>query len=909
MSAIFQTPTLTEAFDKAGLALPAGASTGCLVHFSTCDDPADASGWLSILADGAGAAFGCLRSGRSFAWVQNRGGVHALGADEIKRTIARVSLARDQLTGQPEVSSTPIPERVEPAPVPDRYAALPDAMRNAPRWIVWKSIPNRDPSKKARKVPFYVSGVPRNGETDTPIDRAKLAKFDAALAAWATGKYTGLGFALGDDGTGNCWQGVDLDHLSARPELNAVGEALTGYTETSPSGDGMHAIGYGAPFAAMGSNATGIEAYSSGRYFTVTGANGSGVPVCLADTVNNFLRPLHSAATTSKKENGARTGGGEADETPFEMVNPDTVTHLRSALTFMRADDRDIWQKNGHRLKALGDIGRELWLTWSATSEKYDPQDASRTWDSFKPSHTSYKAIFKDAQDGGWVNPTSRAGRKASKHDSNRLMPVGDGNISTDSAHFDVPTLGGADERDGTATTRPLSEFGNALRMIDTHGENLRYVPELKNWIVFKDDSWQGGCGSALVKELVARMAYTVYTEGAQFRMDAAESFAKWARNSQKAQIVNNTVKLLESESEVRLPLGQIDADTMLAGFDQARCVLDLRTGVARDATTSDYVTKSLTPRTLGDASMAVRWLAFLDQIFDGDAELIGWLKRWCGYLLTGDTSEQILLFLFGQGANGKSVFAEVIRHILGDYGSTIPSEMLSESKKQAGGATPDLAALVGRRLALCNETEDGRALAESLIKSLTGGDSISARANYGAPFEFKPAFRLLVVGNHRPIIRGNDYGIWRRIRLVPFNRTFTEQERDPLLIDKLKAEAQHILAWMVEGCVEWQREKLTVLPSIVASQTADYRKDQDVIGRWLDECVVFVDGAEVEKAELYDNYREWALANGLKPASNVSIGRRIPERGIAQRMSHGVRLWCGISLKPNKHASYSQFV
>lgn len=298
----------------------------------------------------------------------------------------------------------------------------------------------------------------------------------------------------------------------------------------------------------------------------------------------------------------------------------------------------------------------------------------------------------------------------------------------------------------------------------------------------------------------------------------------------------------------------------------------------------------------------AARWLQFLDQVFNGDQELIDWMQRFCGYLLTGSTQEQIFLFCFGHGANGKSVFIEVLKHIIGDYSRAIASETLSESKRDAGGATPDLAALIGARLVICSETEDNTALAESLVKSLVSGDSMAVRHLYGAPIQFTPNFKLVMAGNHKPIVRGNDNGIWRRVRLVPFNRTFAPDERDPLLLTKLRAETPHILAWMVQGCIDWQRVGLSATPATIRQATDAYQVDQDLTGTWLNECTTADKMAETSSTDLYANYKLWSLENGLRPASAVSLGRRLGERGYIVRQSSGKRIWCGLSLTETRH-------
>jgi P4 family phage/plasmid primase-like protien len=194
-------------------------------------------------------------------------------------------------------------------------------------------------------------------------------------------------------------------------------------------------------------------------------------------------------------------------------------------------------------------------------------------------------------------------------------------------------------------------------------------------------------------------------------------------------------------------------------------------------------------------------------------------------------------------------------------------------------------------------ETEDGAALAESLIKSLVSGDTMAVRKLYTAPVQFTPQFKLMMLGNHKPVIRGNDYGIWRRVRLIPFKRTFKPEERDPALLDKLRAEAPHILAWMVEGCIDWQKRGLSDTPKTIQEATGNYQEEQDLIGNWLAECCDLSPMNESSSTEIYANYKNWCLDNGLRPNSNIALGRRLGERGFNSRRSHGASLWSGLSV------------
>jgi hypothetical protein len=259
------------------------------------------------------------------------------------------------------------------------------------------------------KVPHYIDGSNRRGALDAPEDVARFATYDEATGALLQcGPGWRLGFALGPDGEGGHWQGVDFDAVEDNL-LTVLTDALPSYVEISPSGSGVHAIGYGRPFRSLGSNGSGIEAYASGRFFTVTEnvVRDSGI-VCLADHVENELA-RHHRSLSDKALSGRVPATADADA--IVQISAQTVTELRSALNCMRSNDYGLWIEIGHALKFLGDIGRGLWLDWSATSEKFDPQEAARRWDSFAPTQTGYRAVFAKAQALGWINPTSNAAK------------------------------------------------------------------------------------------------------------------------------------------------------------------------------------------------------------------------------------------------------------------------------------------------------------------------------------------------------------------------------------------------------------------------------------------------------------------------------------------------------------------
>jgi putative DNA primase/helicase len=267
-------------------------------------------------------------------------------------------------------------------------------------------------------------------------------------------------------------------------------------------------------------------------------------------------------------------------------------------------------------------------------------------------------------------------------------------------------------------------------------------------------------------------------------------------------------------------------------------------------------------------------------------AELVDYLQRAIGYTLTGSTREQVFFLLYGTGRNGKSVFMNTIAAMMGDYASETPTETLMVKPLGAGGASSDVACLAGARLVGANESEDGQRLAEARIKALTGGDPITARHLYQAPFTFTPAFKLWLRTNHRPDVKGTDEGIWRRVRLVPFAVTIPESDVDHDLSEKLAAELPGILAWAVRGCLAWQAGGLGY-PDAIRRAVEGYRDEMDHIGPFLDQLQV---KRPIRAEHLHEAYKTWCAANDQEPMNATAFGKRLNERGWGkQRKTDGV--------------------
>jgi putative DNA primase/helicase len=288
--------------------------------------------------------------------------------------------------------------------------------------------------------------------------------------------------------------------------------------------------------------------------------------------------------------------------------------------------------------------------------------------------------------------------------------------------------------------------------------------------------------------------------------------------------------------------------------------------------------------------------MAFLSEVFQGNAETITAAQRLLGYSLTGLSSEEIIIFCVGFGANGKSIFGNVTGAILGEYCKTAPSTLLAARRADDHSPRSDMAMLDGARMVSINELPAGIQLDEQVVKQLAGREPISARHLYGEFFTFQPRFTPWVRTNHKPIIKGDDDGIWRRIVLVPFRRKFAEYEQDKQLESKLLTERNGILRWMVEGAQQYLKSGLYLSPEMQAERK-QYRRDSDMLGEFLDERTAVSTSSKVEQGHLYGAWTAWCQQNGTQPGSKKTFSQRLAERGVLVAKSNGKRFYVGLEI------------
>lgn len=435
-----------------------------------------------------------------------------------------------------------------------------------------------------------------------------------------------------------------------------------------------------------------------------------------------------------------------------------------------------------------------------------------------------------------------------------------------------------------------LTDLGNARRLVKQFGQDLRYCYPFGCWYVWDGRRWIEDT-TATVERLAKETVRMMYLEAAGLDDAERKALVKHALRSEAKERLAAMLLLARSEEGIPVLPEELDRDPYL--LNVANGTLDLRTGQLRPHRREDMITRIINVNYDPKAQCPL-WESFLKRIMGGNQHLIDFLQRAAGYSLTGDVSEQVLFLAHGTGANGKTVFLRTLLNLLGPYGKPTEPELLLA---RHGEVHPTgLADLMGARLAVVLETEEGRRLNESLTKWLTGGDKLKARKMRQDFFEFEPTHKIWLATNHKPTIRGTDYAIWRRLRLIPFNITIPEEERDPHLVDKLKAELPGILAWAVRGCLAWQERGLG-MPDEVKQATEAYREEMDLLADFLAECCITGTDKRASAKQLYEAYCSWCGRNGEHILTQKAFGMRLSERGLERKKTGGVYWWRGIGL------------
>ena len=462
--------------------------------------------------------------------------------------------------------------------------------------------------------------------------------------------------------------------------------------------------------------------------------------------------------------------------------------------------------------------------------------------------------------------------------------------------------LAGASATHGTTDDARPTDLALSVIWVRRNGDRFGYDHSRKLWMTFEGGTWiycskgqqveaAKDLADALMKDATAALSRDRDSKRAQL-------FMACAIRAQSAAGTQAALSLAQSDPAIATSFEEFDQDPDL--FNVANGVIHLPTGelLPHDPAKMQH---RQSPVTYDPQAKCPNVLTFLEQVSCNDPTWVDYMWKVLGYAMSGHTTEERMWFWLGAGANGKSVWANVVRNVMGTYAATAPTAFLMQAKRDPGGATPELAMLPGVRMLSANEVEAGAKLSAQTLKAVVSTEHLAARPLYGAPFSFKPVAKMFVRGNHRPIITDDDEGIWRRIDLIPFDLKLAPDQRDTGLEARLLAEAPGILRLMVEGFARWRLYGL-MPPKRIRDASLAYRKESDVLGQWIDECCDTGHGFDVPQRVAYSGHQDWSRDQGLRQISKKSFTRSLRERGIDERrQSTGARLdtYTGIRLKP----------
>lgn len=408
-------------------------------------------------------------------------------------------------------------------------------------------------------------------------------------------------------------------------------------------------------------------------------------------------------------------------------------------------------------------------------------------------------------------------------------------------------------ETEVTKEPIPLTDMGKAERFARQHGDKLKYVDAMGKWFCWNgryheiDDTRQ-------VYRLAKQVSRSIHADAAMFGDKSEQKkINSWEVNSQSRARLEAMVALAKDEEPI--PARHTRFDTGIWLINCENCTYDLSRRKASNHYAGDMITKCTHVEYPIDSSFGpMLWLEFLSTIFGGDTDLIAFVQRLFGSALVGEQVEHLLVLLYGTGATGKSVFANVIQKAMGDYaGTAAPGLLMAKRNEQHPTALADL---WGKRLLVVSETRDRESMDTGLVKSITGGDKIKARFMKQDFFEFEPSHMPVICTNHKPKLETTDYGTWRRLMMLPFEVTIPPEKQDNRLAEKLEEELPAILKWLIQGCLDWQDGRLEP-PTKVVAATDQYRSEEDTLGSFVGECCLVGTEYKIKTSQLYDAYRK----------------------------------------------------
>lgn len=764
-----------------------------------------------------------------------------------------------------------------------RYELIPDELKPLKQWGLFRKIWQPEKNKYTKIPHNAVDGG--DGKSNDPT---KWTDFKTALKALTTYQMDGLGFYFKAP-----YVGIDVDHIpndierwkQGDKEDNEVQEFMgltNSYTETSLSGAGIHIIVKGKIPGDRRRKAN-VEMYETGRFFAMTGNLLGNI-----STINSpkesqlkFLydKYLHSDNVVNLP-NVNNQKGNNLNEDEIIQRAEESSSGKRFKL-FMRGGWQEFYPSQSEAdLAFANDLAFWTGRDFAKMDNIFRQSSLMRSkWDERRGKTTYGTSTLNKA-----INETNSIYQKRE--------PLKKYIFNFDKQKSDKPK-----------PARSWDDTGNADRMIDLFGSAIRYSYIDKVWYIYNGSFWEID-NSGIINKYVDMMIDTMKNEKINVpdgmdEDEVTDNFKKFIKKTRS----NRAKKSIIDELQHRVPVlhREFDKDKTLLNSENG--YVDLTNGILHDHDIHKMFSKQ-TNVEFTDNVDAPEWNSFLKQIFNNDQDLIHYIQKAVGYSLTGSVKEQVMFFLYGNGRNGKSVFIDTIADLLGNYAKTMQAESIM-IRQTGGTANSDIARLEGARLVISSEPNEGVRLDEGLVKQLTGGDKVTARFLYGKEFEFEPEFKIWLATNHKPIIRGTDDGIWRRLMLIPFDVQIPDEKVDKDLKYKLKREEVGILNWAVDGAVMWQKEGLNP-PQSVLEASKEYRTEMDTLDLFVnDKCEVYKT-YEAPAGQLFKLYKQWAMDNSEYSMSKQKFGSEMKAKFKYKKKNNG-RFYEGLEIRPDSRLQFLQ--
>lgn len=578
---------------------------------------------------------------------------------------------------------------------------------------------------------------------------------------------------------------------------------------------------------------------------------------------------------------GTGRGNMPPDRLECTPENVSIVLEILRVAGYSPDDSRDIWSRVCWSVMDLDEGAPGGWVNvvrkWSMESEKFTEAGFENVAGSYGPGKSGIRHIANRAKANGYTGSEPW-----------RVVPLVAPEQIVESSGIMVGIEPAALPKQIALPDDLRGDLATAYTFAALHRNRLLWVHELDSWLSFSEkNGWTLArpeapiiAGQAVVKWLRANAIASIAALDGQEEVGAGpKRLLKLADHASKRRGMEDMIALAKAEPEMTVRATELDADPDMLGVLNG--VVDLRRFKPVDFTPEQRITKRCNASLIPGAECP-NWQHFLREVIP-DKEVRQFLRRFFGYSLLGRVDHELFLFLYGTGANGKSLFIETLAWIMGDYARRIPTEMLMQQQRSSQGPSADIVDLMGRRLIFANETEEGSRLAEARVKDLTGGDTLTGRVPYArSAITFAPSHSLVVVGNHKPVIRDDSHGMWRRVALVEFGVTIPEAQRRPKgdMLATFRHEGAGILRWLLSGLREYQQQGLA-LPKAVRAATQGYQEAEDMLRDWLDGRFAFDQNAREAKETVYSDYRAWCDTNGHKPMSATTLTRRLAGRGV----------------------------